>query len=438
MPASHSRHPEHNGIPERARFYRDPWPRAGFLLRAGARETTEGGSGAFFGPPSAGGVVTHEAAGIDCATGSPVASSPDLAPAATRPRDRTLDLLRGYFLVVIVVDHLHAFPSLFEVFTGRGRMWASAAEGFFLVSGFFVGRLRGEDARERGFTAVWAKILPRAFTLYASGVVLTLIFTFAGRAFGHEPGFTHGISHDPALRVVREAVLLRYTYGLADMLPVWAVLLLLSPVSLFFLLRGWPVALLTVSVGTWVVGLLSPQPLCLTASYFSEISWQLLFVVGIMLGYDWAGLQDGWHRLAPKTRLWLCRGLALAAGVTLVLSWLDAYAGAFPATLEPTLERAFHQVRLGPGRLAVSLTWIAFLWMWVKRHEERVLRWAGPFLEPLGRNSLYVYIVHSLLCFLCSVREAVPLWKGTLLDASVLVVIWMMVRFRVLFGLIPR
>jgi hypothetical protein len=76
--------------------------------------------------------------------------------------------------------------------------------------------------------------------------------------------------------------------------------------------------------------------------------------------------------------------------------------------------------------------------MWAERNRAGLLRFAGPFLEPLGRASLYVYIVHSLICFFVSEKDPVSLVHGTLLDAAVLGAIWAMVRFRVLFALIPR
>ena len=39
-----------------------------------------------------------------------------------------LDLLRGYFLFVMIIDHLGRFPGLFDLLTGRDKMWVSAAE----------------------------------------------------------------------------------------------------------------------------------------------------------------------------------------------------------------------------------------------------------------------------------------------------------------------
>ena len=60
-----------------------------------------------------------------------------------RDRILALDLLRGYLLCVITIDHLFRFPGLFDLFTGRGQLWVSAAEGFFLISGILVGKIYG-------------------------------------------------------------------------------------------------------------------------------------------------------------------------------------------------------------------------------------------------------------------------------------------------------
>ncbi len=56
-----------------------------------------------------------------------------------RKRILTLDILRGGFLVAIIVDHLNQGPSLWYLLTGGGAMWVSPAEGFFAISGILVG-----------------------------------------------------------------------------------------------------------------------------------------------------------------------------------------------------------------------------------------------------------------------------------------------------------
>lgn len=60
-----------------------------------------------------------------------------------RPRILALDLLRGAFLVAIIVDHLHWGPSWFRLLSGGGKMFTSPAEGFFAISGILVGYIYG-------------------------------------------------------------------------------------------------------------------------------------------------------------------------------------------------------------------------------------------------------------------------------------------------------
>lgn len=59
-----------------------------------------------------------------------------------------LDYLRGYFVVVIITDHLWRYPSLFSLITGEARLWMTAAEGFVMISGFLIGYVRGFKGRK--------------------------------------------------------------------------------------------------------------------------------------------------------------------------------------------------------------------------------------------------------------------------------------------------
>ena len=57
---------------------------------------------------------------------------------ATNRRLLALDYLE-VFIVVIIVDHLWRWPNLFQFVSGRGELWASAAEGFVIISGLLIG-----------------------------------------------------------------------------------------------------------------------------------------------------------------------------------------------------------------------------------------------------------------------------------------------------------
>lgn len=59
----------------------------------------------------------------------------------SKKRIIAFDTMRGLFMATIIIDHLGtAFGiSLFIFLTGGGGLPVSAAEGFFLLSGFMVG-----------------------------------------------------------------------------------------------------------------------------------------------------------------------------------------------------------------------------------------------------------------------------------------------------------
>lgn len=56
-------------------------------------------------------------------------------PSSAYPRDLRLDLLRGYFIFVMIVDHLQTFPAWTMSLTGGNALWVSAAQGFVLAKG---------------------------------------------------------------------------------------------------------------------------------------------------------------------------------------------------------------------------------------------------------------------------------------------------------------
>lgn len=42
-------------------------------------------------------------------------------------------------MIAIIVDHIGWGPSLFHLLSGGGKLFASPAEGFFVISGILVG-----------------------------------------------------------------------------------------------------------------------------------------------------------------------------------------------------------------------------------------------------------------------------------------------------------
>src|SRR5262245_57101775 len=110
-----------------------------------------------------------------------------MAERSQRPRDLALDLLRGYFLFIILVDHLRFAVNPLYYLSGHQALWVTAAEGFVLVSGFLVGKLRGGQARERGLAAASRHLLRRAAVLALWCAILTISYRIISETTGYWP-----------------------------------------------------------------------------------------------------------------------------------------------------------------------------------------------------------------------------------------------------------
>src|SRR5438270_13651520 len=108
-------------------------------------------------------------------------------------RDLRVDLLRGFCIFAMVVDHFGGDSWLYSI-TGGNRFYVSAAEGFIFISGFIMGQAYRAKRDRSGLPSAMAEALRRARTLYLATVALTLIFSvlylytditlWTGRDFG--------------------------------------------------------------------------------------------------------------------------------------------------------------------------------------------------------------------------------------------------------------
>ena len=201
-------------------------------------------------------------------------------------RDLRLDLLRGFFVIAMLIDHLGGASWLYAV-TGGNRFYVSAAEGFVLLSGLVMGLVYRRLIERDGLGAATRRAVLRAATLYSTAVALTLAFRVASSLAGAswaEPG-------GDLLAFARDAITLRQSYYLADVLMLYAVLVLAAPLALALLAHGRTGLLLGASVGVWAAyqaGLLAPlDGVFAGLIVFPPFAWQLLFAAGLAAGYHW-------------------------------------------------------------------------------------------------------------------------------------------------------
>jgi hypothetical protein len=168
----------------------------------------------------------------------------------------------------------------------------------------------------------------------------------------------------------------------------------------------------------------------------ADLCWQLLFMVGVVAGFHHAALARRWNALAGRARgavlaVAAAASLAILAGSLLRLP----VGGVYPTRLEGY---AFDRDRLGPARLACAIVLVATLYAVVRRFEAPLLRTVGRLLVPLGQASLYVYILQSMLTFVLVDRSMTDPWLAVAINAAMVGFVWLMVRNRVLFRIIPR
>ena len=107
-------------------------------------------------------------------------------------RIRAFDLMRGFFLIVILLDHLAYYPSGLDIFTGRGLLYISTAEGFFAISGLVLGIVRGRKLLKKPLSIAAKLLLKRSVQLYIESIILTLLFTIAAWLFYHNSEIKYG------------------------------------------------------------------------------------------------------------------------------------------------------------------------------------------------------------------------------------------------------
>ena len=97
-------------------------------------------------------------------------------PEGAGKRDLRIDLLRGFCVFVMIVDHIGGEASWLYVLTGGNQFIVSAAEGFVLLSGFSMGMVHHLTIRRSGVRAMLGKVFGRVWLLYLLTVTLTITF----------------------------------------------------------------------------------------------------------------------------------------------------------------------------------------------------------------------------------------------------------------------
>ena len=354
----------------------------------------------------------------------PMASAPQLkqsrmstsaeAVAAQKPRGRVveLDILRGFLLLWMTLTHL---PTKANIVSNQTFGFVSGAEGFIFLAAFMVGQIEHRVEQKRGELASLLDVSRRGFRIYVYHcVLLAIAFTLVaeiGVSF-HRAALQNLLSF--YLQRPKEAILagalLDYRPSLLDILPMYIVFLILTPIARKLADRwGWDIVVYT-SFTVWafaqfglrawmyrhvdLFGLSVPEN---STGAFDGYAWQFLWMVGLALGSIYAeslsylpsqGLDRKSDLRIPD---WLRRLSYIVALVFLVLRYspLDRW-------IEPnSYGWLIDKWHLGPARV-INFSALSIVLM---RFGTRIA--ALPFMAPLaqlGRASIEVFSVHVLCC----------------------------------------
>ncbi len=353
-------------------------------------------------------------------------------------RDARLDLLRGFCLFAMIVDHIGG-PSFLHLFTTGNTFYVSAAEGFVFISGLLVGIVyRGVLARE-GLRAAARKALVRARTLYVLMVALTLVFYYISLPLGLF--WTRTVDMSNPLAFAWQVMTFQRSFHLTDVLALYVLLLLGTPVALWLLHTGRTRWLLGGSWALWLAYQFAPelaaQPLAGVKS-FHPAAWQVFFVHAMAIGYHRAALARWMHQ---RRRM---RIAAIALAVLVAVGVVYATGGSVLGTARPLLGEFIDKTSVGPGRLLTAAAFFPLAYLLVTYLWGALTRALGWLLLPLGENSLYSYTLHVPLVAAANLLGDSP---GTTLAShaanvaaqlAALFIIWRCIQRKVLFGVLPR
>jgi hypothetical protein len=337
------------------------------------------------------------------------------------PREaNAVDFWRGFALVSIFVNHV---PGLYyERFTHRNLSLSDSAELFVFLAGWSLGLLVVRGNKPFDTARIVARLGGRSVQIYAAQILISsiAIAILATTAYLTENPLilewhnAAAVFQDPALTHVG-LVLLTHQLGYFDILPLYVVLMLTAP-ALALIDRFARPLLVPLSLALYLASLIVP----FTAPtwpvegqwFFNPFTWQVIFVLGFALSRD-----EGLGSVVRRNIEWIRYAAAPIVLITAVLVWFNWFPD--PTKLpEPKLLFLNGKSFLTPMRLLQFLA-LAAVFSAAYPLITRFLPFLPEFLSILGRNSLNVFCVASLLSLCGQILRF--LYSGTFLVDTIVV-----------------
>jgi hypothetical protein len=319
-------------------------------------------------------------------------------------RELEIDAARGLMLVWMTLTHL---PTAITPWVNQPFGYISSSEGFIFLSALFTGRIYFRLFSRDGAHKMTAKLLLRTLRLYGYHVLL-LVFAFgiaARYALGsHGQGLYNLLDFyfaaGPA-RAIRDALLLVYRPPLLDIIPLYIIFLLVSPLVILIAARiGWKLTI-AASFVLWFLaqfGLREASYAFLAHHFglriplnemgaFNLWAWQFVWVIGMCTGVRWANDNLPVEKWARRT--WI--PAAIAVVFLFVLRYLQLFG----------MDLSHWAVFLDKWHLGIVRIFnFAAVTMVLVRFRSVMKTISIRPLVLMGQSSLQVFCTHFIFCFI--------------------------------------
>jgi hypothetical protein len=351
------------------------------------------------------------------------AGSAALSRSLGMPREaNAVDFWRGLALVMIFINHIPG--NYYSRFTHAHYSLSDSADLFVFLAGWSLRLLVGSGGRQQATWYLSLRLGGRAVQLYAAQIMITMIAlamlaasaTVLDNPLLLEWHNAASVFYEPILTHVGLA-LLTHQLGYFDILPLYVVLMAMAPIFAT-VDRYAPNWLLPLSFALYLATLIVPLRIPTWPNegqwFFNPLAWQIVFVLGFVLARP-EGVGAVVRRHIVPIRV-----IALPLLVLGVLAWQLSWIPDPTTMPQPRLLFILDKTYVTPMRLLQFLCLIAVFsvtYPYIRRFAMPLVE----FLSMLGRNSLYVFCVGSLLSLAGQIARFV--YRGDILiDTAVLLI----------------
>lgn len=322
-------------------------------------------------------------------------------------RDLRIDFFRGLALVMIFVNHIPGNP--LSILTHRAWGFSDSAETFVLLAGIAsalaYSRFFDRDSAGAGVAAIASRI----WSLYVTHLMLFLVVAalcVLGSERLGDASYLETLGFDVFLQApagfIVNVLTLTFLPGYLDILPLYVVLLALTPALFLLARRHWALPLLA-SLALYAAAQALPLNLPNTRTarewFFNPFAWQLLFAIGFSIGRGLLIAPDRRFAVPPRIRTAIT-AFAILFSVTaflIVAPWREwpGFENVFlvnPASLSTISKNDLHPVRLID---ILTKFWLVVVFIdagarWLRSDLARVV-------AQMGRHSLEVFAFSTIL-----------------------------------------